>query len=40
MNYPAGTVAMANANDPDGNGSQFFFVYKADQTTRAPGSRC
>jgi peptidyl-prolyl cis-trans isomerase B (cyclophilin B) len=26
--YPAGIVAMANANDPDGNGSQFFIVYK------------
>jgi peptidyl-prolyl cis-trans isomerase B (cyclophilin B) len=26
--YPTGVVAMANANDPDGNGSQFFIVYK------------
>lgn len=25
---PAGTVAMANSNSPDSNGSQFFFVYK------------
>ncbi len=27
--YPAGTVAMANTGQPDSNGSQFFFVYKA-----------
>ncbi len=26
--YPAGTVAMANNGTPDGNGSQFFIVYK------------
>ena len=26
--YPAGTVAMANANSPSTNGSQFFLVYK------------
>jgi peptidyl-prolyl cis-trans isomerase B (cyclophilin B) len=26
--YPAGTVAMANSNSPDTNGSQFFLVYK------------
>ncbi|WP_163506918.1 peptidylprolyl isomerase [Fodinicola acaciae] len=26
--YPAGTVAMANASDPNTNGSQFFLVYK------------
>ena len=26
--YPAGTVAMANSNSPDSNGSQFFLVYK------------
>lgn len=25
--YPAGTVAMANAGDPQTNGSQFFLVY-------------
>ena len=27
--YPAGSVAMANTGQPDSNGSQFFFVYKA-----------
>jgi peptidyl-prolyl cis-trans isomerase B (cyclophilin B) len=26
--YPAGTLAMANAGEPDSNGSQFFLVYK------------
>jgi peptidyl-prolyl cis-trans isomerase B (cyclophilin B) len=26
--YTAGTVAMANSNEPDTNGSQFFMVYK------------
>jgi peptidyl-prolyl cis-trans isomerase B (cyclophilin B) len=26
--YPAGTVAMANSNSADSNGSQFFLVYK------------
>lgn len=26
--YPAGTVAMARANDPNSNGSQFFLVYQ------------
>lgn len=26
--YPAGTVAMARAQSPDSNGSQFFLVYK------------
>ncbi len=26
--YPAGTLAMARANSPDSNGSQFFIVYK------------
>jgi peptidyl-prolyl cis-trans isomerase B (cyclophilin B) len=26
--YPAGTVAMANSNTADSNGSQFFLVYK------------
>jgi len=26
--YPTGTVAMANSNSPDTNGSQFFIVYK------------
>jgi peptidyl-prolyl cis-trans isomerase B (cyclophilin B) len=26
--FPAGTVAMARANDPNSNGSQFFLVYK------------
>jgi peptidyl-prolyl cis-trans isomerase B (cyclophilin B) len=37
VNYPAGTVAMANANDPDGNGSQFFFVYKDTPTDPSTG---
>lgn len=27
--YPAGTLAMANSGQPDSNGSQFFFVFKA-----------
>ena len=26
--YPAGTIAMANAGQPDSQGSQFFIVYK------------
>ena len=26
--YPAGTIAMANSNTADSNGSQFFLVYK------------
>jgi peptidyl-prolyl cis-trans isomerase B (cyclophilin B) len=26
--YPAGTIAMARADDPKSNGSQFFLVYK------------
>ncbi len=26
--YPAGTLAMANTGQPNGNGSQFFLVYK------------
>jgi peptidyl-prolyl cis-trans isomerase B (cyclophilin B) len=26
--YPAGTLAMANSDSPDSNGSQFFIVYK------------
>ena len=33
-NYPAGTLAMARTSDPNGNGSQFFIVYKA---TSLPG---
>ncbi|HKE65035.1 MAG TPA: peptidylprolyl isomerase [Micromonosporaceae bacterium] len=37
VNYPAGTVAMANANDPDGNGSQFFIVYKDTPTDPSNG---
>jgi peptidyl-prolyl cis-trans isomerase B (cyclophilin B) len=27
--YPAGTLAMATGSEPDSNGSQFFFVFKA-----------
>jgi peptidyl-prolyl cis-trans isomerase B (cyclophilin B) len=34
--YPAGTIAMARTNDPNGNGSQFFLVYKASSLP-APG---
>lgn len=34
VNYPAGTVAMANAGQPTTTGSQFFFVYQ--DTTLAP----
>jgi peptidyl-prolyl cis-trans isomerase B (cyclophilin B) len=34
--YPAGTVAMARANDPNSNGSQFFLVYK-DSTLPTDG---
>ena len=37
-NYPTGTVAMANANDPDGNGSQFFIVYKDTPIDPSTGS--
>ncbi|HEU0241244.1 MAG TPA: peptidylprolyl isomerase [Micromonosporaceae bacterium] len=37
VNYPAGTVAMANAGDPDGNGSQFFIVYKDTPTDPSTG---
>jgi len=29
--FPAGTVAMARASDPNSNGSQFFIVYKDTQ---------
>jgi peptidyl-prolyl cis-trans isomerase B (cyclophilin B) len=32
--YPAGTLAMANSGQPDGNGSQFFLVFQ--NTTLAP----
>ena len=32
LNYPTGIVAMANPNNPDGNGSQFFIVYKDTPT--------
>ncbi len=28
VNYPSGTVAMANTGKPNSNGSQFFLVYK------------
>lgn len=28
LNYPRGTIAMANTGKPDSNGSQFFLVYK------------
>lgn len=35
--YTAGVVAMANANDPDGNGSQFFIVYKDTPTDPGTG---
>jgi len=38
-NYPTGIVAMANASDPDGNGSQFFIVYKTRRPTRARVNR-
>ena len=34
--YPAGTLAMARATDPDSGGSQFFVVYD-DTTLPAPG---
>ena len=34
--FPAGTVAMARAQDPNSNGSQFFIVYKASSLP-APG---
>jgi peptidyl-prolyl cis-trans isomerase B (cyclophilin B) len=33
--YPAGTIAMARAQDPNSQGSQFFLVYK--DSTIAPG---
>jgi peptidyl-prolyl cis-trans isomerase B (cyclophilin B) len=32
-NYPEGVVAMANPNDQDLNGSQFFIIYKDTPTT-------
>jgi peptidyl-prolyl cis-trans isomerase B (cyclophilin B) len=35
--YPAGTVAMARTNSPDGNGSQFFIVYKQSQLPTTGG---
>ena len=35
--YTAGVVAMANANDPDGNGSQFFIIYKDTPTDPSTG---
>lgn len=35
-NYPAGTLAMARATDPNSNGSQFFIVY-ADTTLPTEG---
>jgi peptidyl-prolyl cis-trans isomerase B (cyclophilin B) len=36
--YPAGTVAMARATDPNTNGSQFFLVYKDTQLPPAGGA--
>jgi len=35
FNYPAGTLAMARTSDPNGNGGQFFIVYK-DSTLNDP----
>jgi peptidyl-prolyl cis-trans isomerase B (cyclophilin B) len=35
--YTTGVVAMANANDPDGNGSQFFIVFKDTPTDPSTG---
>lgn len=35
--YLTGVVAMANANDPDGNGSQFFIIYKDTPTDPSTG---
>jgi peptidyl-prolyl cis-trans isomerase B (cyclophilin B) len=35
--YGAGVVAMANANDPDGNGSQFFIIFKDTPTDPSTG---
>jgi peptidyl-prolyl cis-trans isomerase B (cyclophilin B) len=35
--YTTGVVAMANASDPDGNGSQFFIVYKDTPTDPSTG---
>jgi peptidyl-prolyl cis-trans isomerase B (cyclophilin B) len=35
--YATGVVAMANANDPDGNGSQFFIIYKDTPTDPSTG---
>jgi peptidyl-prolyl cis-trans isomerase B (cyclophilin B) len=35
--FPAGTVAMARATDPNSNGSQFFIVYKETQLPTSGG---
>jgi len=35
--YTTGVVAMANASDPDGNGSQFFIIYKDTPTDPSTG---
>jgi peptidyl-prolyl cis-trans isomerase B (cyclophilin B) len=36
-NYTTGIVALANPNNPDGNGSQFFIVYKDTPTDPSTG---
>lgn len=35
--YTTGVVAMANASDPDGNGSQFFIIFKDTPTDPSTG---
>jgi peptidyl-prolyl cis-trans isomerase B (cyclophilin B) len=35
--YPTGTLAMARAQDPNSNGSQFFMVYKDTKLTTGGG---